>query len=53
MRLETKPGGFFNYEYILCYVDNVLVISKDPEATITGLKSVFKLKGEKSVIPEM
>ena len=53
MRPGTKVDGFRYYEYILCYVDDVLVISDDPETTITGLKYVFKLKGDKAVVPDM
>ena len=41
----VKPGGFIYYEYVLCYVYDVLCISYDPLRTMKGIKSKFKLKG--------
>ena len=36
------------YEYILCYVNDVLDIICNPMRTIEGIKSMFKLKDDKS-----
>ena len=38
---------------VLCYVDNILKISAAPMKTIEGIKAVFKLKGNKSEVPDM
>ena len=38
---------------VLCYVDDVLAISATPMKTIEGIKALFKLKGEKSELPDM
>ena len=53
MRPATKPSGFRYYEYVLCYVDDVLSISHEPMKAIDSIKSVFKLKGDKAEIPTM
>ena len=52
MKPATKSDGFRYYEYILCYVDDMLVIRDDLKAVIMGLKSVFKLKGDKAEVPD-
>ena len=44
----VKPYGTEYYEMVLCYVDNVLVSSHAPMRSIEGVKSVFKLKGDKA-----
>ena len=49
----VKPDGSEYYEIVLCYVDDVLSISDDPMKTIYGIKSVFKLKGDKAETPDM
>ena len=38
---------------VLCYVDNVLEILETQMKTIEGIKSVFKLKGDKAEVPDM
>jgi hypothetical protein len=38
---------------VLCYVDDIMVISHVPERTIAGIKGVFKLKGDKAAPPDM
>ena len=53
MRPAIKPDGSRYYEYMLCYVDDILAIGIDPEVTIMGLKQVFKLKGDKAFVPSM
>ena len=41
-----KSDGFKYYEYILCYVDDVLWISDDPMTTMEGIQMQLKLKGD-------
>ena len=53
MRPATKPGGFQYYEYILVYVDDVLVLSHEPQKSIEGITAVFKLKNDKAEKPDM
>ena len=50
---EVKQGGFMYYEYVLCYVDDVLCISNDPICTMEVIQANFKLKGEKIEEPDM
>ena len=38
---------------LLCYVDNVFVISEYPKLKIEGLKRKFRLKGDKAKSPTM
>ena len=42
----VKNNGFRYYEYVLCYVDDVICISDNPSATMFGLKETFKLKDD-------
>ena len=51
--MAVKPYGTEYYEIVLCYVDDVLAISATPMKTIEGIKSVFKLKGDKADVPDM
>jgi len=44
MHLATKPDGTPYYKYILCYVDDVLIISMDPDGIVNELKEHFVLK---------
>ena len=53
MRPAVKHNGFKYWEYVLCYVDDVLHISSEPEKTMNGIKAKFKLKGDKIEPPEM
>ena len=53
LRPAVKPDGFEYYEMVLCYVDDVLSVSADPLATLSGLKSTFKLKDNKIEEPNM
>ena len=50
--LAVKANGFEYYEFVLCYVDNVLSISHDPQKTMEGIKNTFKLKNDKIKEPE-
>ena len=47
IRPAIKPDGFKYYEMLLVYVDDVLCISHNAEATITGIQETFKLKKDK------
>jgi hypothetical protein len=47
------PDGFEYYEMVLVYVDDVLSISHDPEATMKGIQGTFKLKDDKIEKPTM
>jgi hypothetical protein len=38
---------------VLCYVDDVMVISHEPGRTIDGIQAAFKLKGDKASAPDM
>jgi hypothetical protein len=44
MRKAMKPGGFEYWEYALCYVDDILVVSHNPREVIDhiGQHAVFK-----------
>jgi hypothetical protein len=53
MRPAVKPDGFEYYEYILCYVDDVLCISHDPMKSMRRIQSDFKLKDDKIEPPDM
>ena len=47
MRPAMKDTGFKYWEYILCYVDDVLSISHKPINALNGIKAKFKLKNDK------
>ena len=53
IKTAVKPDGLEYYEIVLCYVDDVLAISDYPMKKIDGIKSVFKLKGDKAETPDM
>ena len=44
MKANTKPDGFKYWEYVLCYVDDVLVISHDPQKVMDYLNSRYTMK---------
>jgi len=44
MHVAVKPDGMHYYEYALCYIDNVMIISADPDAVIKELWEHFVLK---------
>ena len=54
MKPALKANGDTYWEYVLCYVDDVLAIHEDPRITL-GLimKKKFKLKNDKMDEPEM
>ena len=49
----VKPKGFGYYEYIVCYVDDILCISNDPSIAIGRIRAVFKFKGDKIEHPKI
>ena len=53
MHPAVKKCGFENCEYVLCYVNNVLCISDNPERTMKAIESYFKFKNNKAVEPKM
>jgi hypothetical protein len=46
-RPACKPGGEKYYEYVLCYVDDVLAISTSLDLRMKSIQERFKLKGDK------
>ena len=46
-------GKFKYYEYVLCYVDDIVAISHRPDIIMDGIKATFKLKGDKVEVPSM
>ena len=52
MRPAIKKNGFKYWEYILCYVDDILVISDNPMQTMNNIEQKFKFKDDKAVTPE-
>ena len=51
MRPAVKRNAFEYWEYVLCYVDDVMCISHKPKATMLGIQSTFKLKEKKGPTP--
>jgi hypothetical protein len=52
IRPAVKPDGFKYYEMVLVYVDDILCVSHDPKATMSGIQETFKLKDDKIEKPE-
>ena len=46
-RPAVKADGEAYYEYLLCYVDDVLCVSHDPDFTMKQVQEKFELKGNK------
>ena len=46
-RPAVKADGEEYYEYVLCYVDDVLCISEDPSHTMKQIQEKFDFKGNK------
>jgi hypothetical protein len=53
LKPAVKPDGFEYYEYILCYVDDVLCISHDPMKSMKQIQHDFKLKDDKMAPPDV
>jgi len=43
MKPETDPDGDKHYNYILCYIDNVLVVHHDTMTILMKINKYFKL----------
>jgi hypothetical protein len=44
IRPQVKPNGTAYYEYVLCYVDDILVVSHTPRMTMDFLQERYTLK---------
>lgn len=53
MRPAVKPNGDKYWEYILCYVDDVLVLSHDPRKILDHLERHYTLKEGSTKEPDM
>jgi hypothetical protein len=53
LRPAMKADGFEYYELVLCYVDDVVSMSANPELTLRGLQLVFKIKDDKIAEPDI
>ena len=49
----VKLDGSEYYEYIMCYVNNILSVSLDAKSILQSLQGQFKLKGDKIEPPDM
>jgi hypothetical protein len=45
MRKANKPNGDPIWEYVLCYVDDVLCISHNPKDVMDGIAATYTFKG--------
>ena len=52
-RPAKKTDGKEYYEYILCYVDDLLAISEDATKVLQGVQAIFKFKDNKIVRPKV
>ena len=48
-----KPDGFEYYEYIFCYVDDLLAMSHDAEKVLKSVQATFKFKDDKIDKPDV
>ena len=53
MKPAVKPNGFKYWEYILCYVDDIIYVNFDPLPTMKAIQSKFKFKNDKIEEPDM
>ena len=49
----AKPDGAEYYEYVMCYVDNILSVSLDAISVLKSLQGQFKLKDNKIEPPDV
>ena len=49
----VKEDGFEYYEYVLCYVDDILAISHKVKDDLKAVQAIFKLKDDKIEPPDM
>ena len=53
IRPVVKLDGSKYYEYIMCYVNDILSVSLDAKSILQSLRGQFKLKGDKMEPPDM
>ena len=53
MRPAIKENGFKYYEYVLCYVDDLLAIGDNPTTIMKSIQSKFRLKNNSMEKPEV
>ena len=53
MRPAIKSNGFTYWEYILCYVDDLLCIHEDPSIALKQIQTNFKFKDDKMEEPKV
>ena len=53
IRPAVKLDGSEYYEYIMCYIDDILSVSHDTKSILQSLQGQFKLKGDKIEPPDM
>ena len=53
LRPAVKEDGFEYYEYVLCYVDDILAISHKAKDALKAVQAVFKLKDDRIDPPDM
>ena len=52
-RPAVKEDGFEYYEYVLCYVDDILAISHKAKDVLKAVQAIFKLKDDRIEPPDM
>ena len=52
-RTAVKEDGFEYYEYVLCYVDDILATSHKAKDALKAVQAVFKLKDDRIEPPDM
>ena len=52
-RPAVKEDGFEYYEYVLCYVDDILAISHKAKDALKAVQAIFKLKDNRIEPPDM
>ena len=53
LRQAVKPDGEHYYEYVLCYVDDIMSILYEPSRALKQIQEKFKLKKDKMSPPEI
>lgn len=52
MRQACKPDGMKYWEYLLCYVDDVLVFSYNPQSIMEYISFTYTMKKGSIIAPE-
>ena len=53
LRRSVKPDGEKYYEYILCYVDDIMSVSYEPRRALEQVQEKFKFKRDKMSPPDV